>query len=65
MNKPSLLEDYLEKYAADKNWNLISGDIGNISQIVVIPAFAEKEMLFSTLASLAQNHATFSGIVCD
>ena len=56
MNKPSLLEDYLEKYSAGKNWHLVSGNIENISQVVVIPAYAEKEMLFSTLVSLAQNH---------
>ena len=56
MNKLSLLEDYLEKYSAGTNWNLVAGNIENISQVVVIPAYAEKEMLFSTLASLAKNH---------
>jgi len=56
MNKPSLLEDYLEKYSAGKNWHLVSGNIENISQVVVIPAYAEKEMLFPTLLSLAKNH---------
>ena len=55
MNKPSLLEDYLEKYSAGKNWNLVAGNVEDISQVVVIPAYAEKEMLFSTLVSLAQN----------
>ena len=67
MNKPSLLEDYLEKYSAGKNWNLVAGNIENISQIVVIPAYAEKEMLFSVLVSLAQNPATsleYSLILC-
>ena len=67
MNKPSLLEDYLEKYSADKNWNLIAGKIDNISQVVVIPAYAEKEMLFSTLVSLAQNNSSsleYSLILC-
>jgi len=58
MNKPSLLEDYLEKYSAGKNWNLVTGNIENVSQVVVIPAYAEKEMLFSTLVSLAQNPST-------
>ena len=67
MNKPSLLEDYLEKYAVDKNWNLIAGNIENISQVVVIPAYAEKEMLFDTLASLAQNQPSsleYSLVLC-
>jgi glycosyltransferase involved in cell wall biosynthesis len=67
MNKPSLLEDYLEKYSAGKNWNLVSGNIENISQVVVIPAYAEKEMLFSTLLSLAQNYPPsleYSLILC-
>jgi hypothetical protein len=67
MNKPSLLEDYLEKYSAGKNWNLVTGDVENISQVVVIPAYAEKEMLFSTLVSLAQNPSTsleYSLVLC-
>jgi len=67
MNKPSLLEDYLEKYSAGNNWHLIAGNIENISQVVVIPAYAEKEMLFSTLASLALNNPVsleYSLILC-
>jgi hypothetical protein len=67
MNKPSLLEDYLEKYSAGQNWNLVAGDIENISQVVVIPAYAEKEMLFSTLVSLAQNPSSsleYSLVLC-
>jgi len=67
MNKPSLLENYLEKYSAGTSWNLVAGDIENISQVVVIPAYAEKEMLFSTLSSLAQNHPSsleYSLILC-
>ena len=67
MNKPSLFEDYLEKYSAGKRWNLVAGNIENISQVVVIPAYAEKEMLFSTLVSLAQNPSTsleYSLVLC-
>jgi len=67
MNKPSLLEDYLEKYSAGKNWNLVAGNIENVSQVVIIPAYAEKEMLFSTLVSLAQNPSSsleYSLILC-
>ncbi len=67
MNKLSLLEDYLEKYSVDKNWDLVAGDIENISQVVVIPTYAEKDMLFSTLVSLARNHSSsleYSLILC-
>jgi glycosyltransferase involved in cell wall biosynthesis len=67
MNKPSLLEDYLDKYSAGGNWNLVAGDIENISQVVVIPAFAEKEMLFPTLDSIAQNSLSsleYSLVLC-
>ncbi len=67
MNKPSLLENYLEKYSAGTSWNLVAGNIDNISQVVVIPAYAEKEMLFSTLTTLAQNHPSslkYSLVLC-
>ena len=67
MNKPSLLEDYLEKYSAGNKWNLVAAEIENISQVVVIPGYAEKEMLFSTLEYLAQNHPSsleYSLILC-
>ena len=67
MNKPSLLEDYLEKYSVGKNWHLVAGNTEKISQVVVIPAYAEKEMLFSTLTSLAQNNPPsleYSLILC-
>jgi glycosyltransferase involved in cell wall biosynthesis len=55
MKKNSLLDRYLQHYSVGERWNLITNDTENISQVVVIPAYAEREMLFSTLASLAQN----------
>jgi glycosyltransferase involved in cell wall biosynthesis len=55
MNKPALFNQYRQHYSTAGKWNLISPDTENTSQVVVIPAYAEKEMLFSTLASLAQN----------
>ena len=67
MNKHSLLDDYLEKYSVSTSWNLVAGNIKNISQVVVIPAYAEKEMLFSTLTTLAQNHPSsleYSLVLC-
>jgi glycosyltransferase involved in cell wall biosynthesis len=55
MNKPFLIDTYLQNYSTAGKWNLIANDTENISQVVVIPAYAEREMLFSTLASIAQN----------
>lgn len=56
MKKDSLLKTYLEKYAAGLPWRIEAGCLDNIDQVVVIPAYAEKEMLFATLASLAENY---------
>jgi len=55
MKKTTLVDDYLRDYAADIKWKLTASNTNNISMIVVIPAYAEKETLFSTLMSLAQN----------
>jgi hypothetical protein len=55
MNKTSLRNDYLTKYAAPLSWALHAKSVDDIKQVVVIPAYAEKEMLFETLASLAAN----------
>jgi glycosyltransferase involved in cell wall biosynthesis len=55
MKKPSLLNDYLIKYSASLHWRLHEANLDNIAQVVVIPAYAEKEMLFHTLASIAAN----------
>ena len=55
MKKSSLTDIYLQNYSVGEKWELIANDTENISQVIVIPAYAEKEMLFSTLASLAKN----------
>lgn len=55
MKKASLANDYLSLYAAGLPWSLNYGYLDNIKQVVVIPAYAEKEHLFSTLESLAAN----------
>ena len=55
MKNSFLLNKYLKNYAVDETWPLIANDTDHISQVVVIPAYAEREMLFSTLASLARN----------
>jgi glycosyltransferase involved in cell wall biosynthesis len=67
MKKDSLIDTYLRHYGAGEKWTLIANDTENISQVVVIPAYAEKEMLFSTLASIAQNSPSsleYSFILC-
>lgn len=55
MKKASLLNDYLERYGAGHPWVLQAGSLEDIEQVVVIPAFAEKDLVFATLASLADN----------
>ena len=55
MRKPSLFSDYLEKYAASVSWKMHVAGIDGVHQVVVIPAYAEKENLFKTLASLCGN----------
>jgi hypothetical protein len=62
-----IFEQYRQKYAVAGTWQLISNNVENISQVVVIPAYAERDMLFSTLASLAQNPQSsldYSLILC-
>jgi glycosyltransferase involved in cell wall biosynthesis len=67
MKKNSLIDTYLQHYSTGEKWNLVANDTGNISQVVVIPAYAEREMLFSTLASIAQNPSSsleYSFVLC-
>lgn len=58
MKKASLLNEYLTKYGASLKWKLCSGPLEDIQQALVIPAYAEWEMLFETLASVADNPAS-------
>ncbi len=55
MKKASALKDYLDRYAAGEPWSLQAGNLDHLEQVVVIPAYAEKDHLFDTLLSLAQN----------
>jgi glycosyltransferase involved in cell wall biosynthesis len=59
MKKDALLKNYFEKYAAGPPWQIQTENLDNIDQVVVIPAYAEREMLFATLASLAANPDAF------
>lgn len=56
MRKDSLTDIYLRNYSVGEKWKIIANDADNVSLVVVIPAYAEKEMLFSTLASLGRNN---------
>jgi glycosyltransferase involved in cell wall biosynthesis len=67
MNKTSSFNQYRQSYSVAQRWKLVAGNTENISQIVVIPAYAEKNILLSTLASLAQNQPSsldYSLVLC-
>lgn len=51
----SNLDKYLHRYSDYERYPLYGGEITALDQVVVIPALAEKEVLFHTLASLARN----------
>jgi hypothetical protein len=55
VKKASLINDYLRRYAAGPSWRLRAEDSGPVEQVVVIPAYAERDLIFFTLASLAAN----------
>ncbi|MEI7638605.1 MAG: hypothetical protein WCJ37_14950, partial [Syntrophus sp. (in: bacteria)] len=51
----SHLDKYLHRYSDYDRYPLYGGEMADLDQIVVIPALAEKDALFHTLASLARN----------
>jgi len=55
MKKQDPINHYLSNYAAGNQWQLVAGSKKDFLRVVVIPAYAEKELLFSTLVSLARN----------
>jgi len=55
MNISKNIEKYLRNYAVGDKWQLVSKTRGSVDNVVVIPALAEKESLFRTLASLSEN----------
>ena len=55
MKKDSLIDDYFTRYAAGPTWTLQADNLEGIDQVAVIPAYAERDLLFTTLASLAAN----------
>jgi hypothetical protein len=67
MKKPFLIDAYLQNYSVGEQWELTANDTDNISQVVVIPAYSERETLLHTLASLAKNQPSsleYSFIMC-
>ncbi|MBE9504013.1 MAG: hypothetical protein IME96_07545 [Proteobacteria bacterium] len=55
MNCPPEVSKYLNKFAETKKWSLVARSRDNIDQVVVIPALAERDNIFKTLANLARN----------
>ncbi|MBE9546132.1 MAG: hypothetical protein IMF10_01390 [Proteobacteria bacterium] len=55
MNISKNIEKYLRNYAVGDKWRLVSGPLSGIDNVVVIPALAEKDSLFVTLANLSEN----------
>ncbi|MDO9529293.1 MAG: glycosyltransferase family 2 protein [Syntrophales bacterium] len=55
MNISKNIGKYLKNYAVADRWRLVSKRRCRVDNIVVIPALAEKESLFRTLASLSEN----------
>ncbi len=67
MKRNVSIDAYLRNYSVGEKWELIADETDDISQIVVIPAYAEKDMLFHTLASLAKNPPSsleYSFVIC-
>ncbi|MCK4534897.1 MAG: hypothetical protein KAT81_05140, partial [Syntrophobacterales bacterium] len=52
---PGNIEKYLANYSVGDRWNIISESFDGIDNVVVIPALAESDHIFKTLASLSQN----------
>ena len=55
MTIPDNIKQYRERYSVGTAWQLSAGSTEGIDNVVVIPALAESEHLFGTLASLAEN----------
>ena len=52
---PKTIQRYLLQQVRDDGREFVAGSCGGIDQVVVIPALAEKDALFSTLQSLSAN----------
>ncbi len=52
---PGGIQKYLTHYSVGTRWRIVSGSLEGIDNAVVIPALAESDHLFTTLASLSEN----------
>lgn len=55
MTVPRNIQKYLARWAVGDRWRIVSRSFEGIDNAVVIPALAESDHLFTTLASLAKN----------
>ncbi len=55
MSTPGLIKKYLSNYAVSNRWHIKARSLEGIDNVVIIPALAESEHLFQTLASLSNN----------
>jgi len=58
MIAPGGIQKYLAHYSVGTRWRIVSGSFEGIDNAVVIPAIAESNHLFTTLAGLSQNPRT-------
>ncbi|MBW2562143.1 MAG: glycosyltransferase family 2 protein, partial [Deltaproteobacteria bacterium] len=58
MTVPRGIQKYLAHYSVDARWRITPGSLKEIDNAVVIPALAESDHLFTTLASLSKNPRT-------
>lgn len=52
---PDAIRKYCDRYAVGPTWQVNAGDVDNIDSAIVIPALAESEQIFRTLASISEN----------
>lgn len=55
MTIPGNIKKYLANYSVGDRWSIISESFDGIDNVVVIPALAESDHIFKTLASLSKN----------
>ncbi len=52
---PETIRKYRDNYAVEPTWHVTAGDVHRVDTVIVIPALAESERLFKTLASISNN----------
>ncbi|HOO90382.1 MAG TPA: hypothetical protein PLA74_06125, partial [Syntrophales bacterium] len=67
MTVPAAIEKYLKQYSVGARWRIVPGSFEGIDTVVVIPALAESDHIFRTLADLSENppdQLTRTVVVC-